>query len=109
MPESEMTLIELAYRKTGSMIKAAKVIAFLHSWQTTTDELGRPPTMEEYAASWGISEATAYRHKAEFREVFDKVDSPTEVLEFLAAQGVSATGRRLNRSAVNHLAAYSAA
>jgi hypothetical protein len=87
--------MQLAYRQTGSMLKAARVIAFLDCWEASTDELGRPPTMEEYAEAWNVSEATAYRHKAEFREVFTKCSDPTEVLEFLAAHDLNTRGRRI--------------
>lgn len=109
MPRRRATLIELAYRQTGSMLKAARVIAFLDSWQTTTEKLGRPPTMEEYGADWNLSQATAYRHKAEFREVFTKCEDPTPVLEFLAANGLDTRGRRIDAHDLDDLGVLQAA
>jgi hypothetical protein len=64
--------------------KAAKVIAFVATYHATQQELGRPPSMEEYAEDWGISRATAFRDLALFREAQPFFDQPAG---FIAAVG----------------------
>jgi hypothetical protein len=89
------TLLELAQAKTGSMLKAARVVAFVVGWETVRRDLGREPTVDEYAAWWKEDRATAYRHLALFRTVFDARPDivPGEVLDHFAAQRRSVTDR----------------
>jgi predicted kinase len=87
------SVLEVAYAKTGSMLKAARVAAFVVGWGAVRDELGRTPTVEEYAEWWRENERTAYRHMAEFREVFNRCETPDPVLDLMAAQRVQPSGR----------------
>jgi hypothetical protein len=80
------TVIELAYARTGSMLKAARVLAFIAAWGILREEFGRTPTVEEYAKRFGESVATGYRHQALFREVFDRLDTPDALLDRAAAR-----------------------
>jgi len=77
--------MEFAYARTGSMLKAARVVAFIVGWAVVRRELGREPTVDEYAAWWKEHRATAYRHRAEFREVFG-VSTPGPILDALERQ-----------------------
>jgi hypothetical protein len=79
------TAMEFAYARTGSMLKAARVVAFIVGWAVVRRELGREPTVDEYAAWWKEHRATAYRHRAEFREVFG-VSTPGPILDALERQ-----------------------
>jgi hypothetical protein len=81
----DATLIEIAYARTGSMLRAARVVAFIQAWGVTRRELGRTPTMDEYVDFWGEGRSTAYKHLGEFREVFDRCEWPDPVLDLLAA------------------------
>lgn len=84
------TLIELAYARTGSMLKAARVVAFVTSWDVVRRELGRRPTVAEYSEYWRESERTAWRHLALFREVFDRDEvTPDDVLDLVADERAS--------------------
>lgn len=74
-------MVELAYARTGSMLKAARVVAFIQAWGVVREQLGRPPTVEEYAEYWGESKSTAYKHQVEFRAVFDRCRTPDPVLD----------------------------
>ena len=87
------SMIELAYAKTGSMLKAARVVAFVHAWSVVRRELGREPTIAEYVEYWKESTATAYRHLAEFREVFTKCETPGQVLDHIEDQAQDVAGR----------------
>jgi hypothetical protein len=84
------TVLEVAYAKTRSYRKAARVAAFVVAWGVVRRELGRTPSVEEYAEYWKQSRATAFREQEAFREVFDRCDTPDLVLDRLeAAQRVS--------------------
>lgn len=83
MADQRASLIEIAYRRTGSMLRAARVVAFIHAWGVVRRELGRTPTMDEYAAYWKEPRRTAYKHLGEFRECFDLCQWPDPVLDAL--------------------------
>jgi hypothetical protein len=87
---SSATVLELAYARTGSMLKAARVVAFITGWAVTTRELGREPTVDEYAEWWKENRATVYRHLALFREVFDRCETPAPVVAAMEAQRATA-------------------
>jgi hypothetical protein len=79
------TLLELAYLRQGSMLKAARVAAFVTGWGVVRRELGHEPSVDEYAEWWKEHRATAYRHLAEFRVVFPQFETPGPVLDHLEA------------------------
>lgn len=79
------SVLEVAYLQTGSLRRAARVAAFVFAWAKCRRELGREPSMEEYADYWRESAATAYREQALFREVFS-CDSPAPVLDLVEAR-----------------------
>src|SRR5689334_21968509 len=59
-----------------------RLIAFLQSWDLLRAELGRPPTIEEYAKRFALAQPTAYRVRKLFEEAFQD-QSPDEVLDLL--------------------------
>lgn len=79
------SLIEVAYAKTGSMLKAGRVVSFITAWDVVRRQLGRRPTVAEYAAWWKEHERTVWRHLELFRTVFDAQENlwPDDVLEAL--------------------------
>lgn len=74
------TLLELAYARTGSMLKAARVSSFAVAWSVVRADLGRAPSVDEYAAWWKEPRATAYRHRDEFRQVTG-LDTPDPIID----------------------------
>lgn len=78
-----MTVLEAAYRATGSFRKAGKIGVFVEAWGISRRRLGRTPTVEEYAADWGIDRATAFREQQLFRETFPKLKTPDPILDKL--------------------------
>jgi len=86
------TILEVAYAKTGSMLKAARVVAFVFAWGQARKDLGSSMSVEDFAEYWGESVATAYRQQALFREVFDLCRTPDPVLDMLEVAG----GERLD-------------
>ncbi len=63
------TLVEYAYARTGSVLKAGRVVGFMTKYAAAREALGTDPSTERYADWWGESYPTAYRHAAEFRAV----------------------------------------
>jgi hypothetical protein len=59
-----------------------RLLAFLQSWDLLRDELGRPPSMNEYAQRFALSPATAARDRALFDEAFPQ-QTPDGVLDLL--------------------------
>jgi len=77
-------MIEVAYAGTGSMLRAARVVAFVLAWGTVREDLGREPTVIEYCAFWKEPHRTAYDQLHLFRQVFN-VDFPGPVLDQVGA------------------------
>lgn len=69
------TVMEVCVAKKG-VLKGARVASFIVSWCIASQALGREITLEEYADWWKESERTAYRHQADFREVFPQWPNP---------------------------------
>lgn len=93
IPANECSLIQFAYGRTGSMLKAARVVGFVIAWRAVRDDLGHEPTVDEYWQWWGVSRRSAYDQLTLFREVFNRADPlvwPGEVLDMIEAsqQGV---------------------
>ena len=61
--------------------RAFRMVEFVQSWAIAEHDVGRPITIEDYAAWWREgSRSTAYRRLAEFREAFAPLDSPSDAL-----------------------------
>jgi hypothetical protein len=76
------TVLEVAYARTGSMIKAGRIVAFVAAWGIVRRDLGRTPTVDEYAAGWKVPRSTSYKHLGEFRACFG-LDTPDPILDRL--------------------------
>jgi hypothetical protein len=59
-----------------------RLLAFLQAWDLLRDELGRAPTLEEYAERFALRPATARRDRALFDAAFPGA-SPGRVLDAL--------------------------
>lgn len=73
---------------------AARIAQYAMTWV----ELGHFPTAVEYASSWNVDERTAWRHRAEFEEVFG--DRWREVVDQVADE-VRRRGEKSPRSLIS--------
>lgn len=62
----------------GGFRAASRVLSFAMEWGIVVQELKRRPTVEEFAEFWKVSNATAYRDQARWREVFPEFDTPSD-------------------------------
>jgi hypothetical protein len=83
-----MSLLELCVKRTGGPARGAKVAAFIVGWGRVRRELGRTPTVEEYADYWNMPVRTAYLDQRHFRTAFKPLQTPDPVLDHMAAQGL---------------------
>lgn len=73
--------------------KASRVAAFIVMWAwQMRDESKDALTITEFQRYWNEGERQAYRHQAEFRELWSEVDTPNE----LARQVVPHLGAKLD-------------
>jgi hypothetical protein len=86
--QKRMTWARLMAQRVG-VRRAARVIAFVSTYYATQQELGHPPTMEEYADDWGMSHRTAYRDLELFREAQPFFEEPSG---FIAVCGPQVVG-----------------
>lgn len=89
---TDCTLVEYAYGRTGSILKAARVVSFMVQYAAARESFGHDLTAEQYAEYWGMSNATAYRHFADFAQVFGHRDVG-RVLDQVAEQKVGVQDR----------------
>lgn len=74
------SLAEVLAERVGfrSMIK---VLTFIVSWGTVYEDLGREPSIEEFADWWKSSRAKAFRDQQLFRKAMPEFDTPTLLWE----------------------------
>lgn len=77
--------------------KGAFTAAHLAQYAMTQADLGKFPSAAAYARAWAIDERTAWRHRAEFEEVFG--DHWREVVDQVAEQ-IKTRGERSSRKLV---------
>jgi hypothetical protein len=87
-----MTLLELCVRRVGFR-RGARVGAFVVAWGVARRELGRRPTVEEYAAYWKQPRTSAFREQEWFREAFPECETPDPLLDLMEREGL---GERLD-------------
>lgn len=63
-----------------------QVLTFIVAWAMVRDDLGREPTIDEYAKWWKQSERTAYREQALFRQALPGEKSPSRLIDVTSAQ-----------------------
>jgi hypothetical protein len=94
MPAAHRTLGDIAVINllaTGepqwkAALKASRVAIFLWSVARYYEEHGAWPTQADYASEWKLSERTARRDWATFREVFPSESSPERLAEWVVLQ-----------------------
>ena len=88
------TLLELCVARAGgtwrSIPKGMRVCQFVLEWLVVSQIEERAITMPEYRRFYDEPERSAYRHLAEFRELFGKgwneFNDPQPLVDFIAAQ-----------------------
>jgi hypothetical protein len=88
MADQRMSLAELCVKRTGKHLAGARLAVFIVSWGRCRADLGRTPTVEEYAEWWKQPVTTAYREQQEFREAFAPLQTPDPVLDHMAREGL---------------------
>ncbi len=73
----------LDQRAAGDRRLRERVAALMLQWDHLREELGRAPTVEEYADRWKMPISTAYRAMAEFRGLFPSERDPARLLDLL--------------------------
>jgi hypothetical protein len=79
-PEAD-PFVDVLFRRAGPR-RGARVVSFMQAWGVVAEELERTPTIEEYAARFGVEVATAYRDQALFRDTFHE-ETPARILALL--------------------------
>jgi hypothetical protein len=79
--ENGETIADVIAERVGQR-PGMRLVGFLQSWDLLRDELGRGPTIEEYATRFGLTPATAYRDRKLFDEAFPH-QTPDDVLDLL--------------------------
>jgi hypothetical protein len=77
------TLVDVINERVGQR-PGMRLIAFLQAWDLLRDELGRAPSVDEYAKRFGLTAPTAYRDRKLFEEAFPN-QTPDMVLDMLWA------------------------
>ena len=72
-------------RRVG-LRKGRQVGSFMAAWALVEAKLGHEPTLEEYAAWWKESRATAFREQALFRECFPEETTPSRLNALVAGK-----------------------
>jgi hypothetical protein len=81
-------------------MKGMRVTTFITQWTLASSMLGHPITLDEYCDWWNENERTAYRHQAQFRELFPELETPQPIAnraiarrrEKIAEKGVKGVG-----------------
>lgn len=99
MARAPRTLAEFAFeglRRSGvgqikAAVQGAQVVADIWALAFAAHQLGHWPTQPEYAAFWKITDRTAQRQWARFRQAFPDESSPDRLARWM----VSELGRRM--------------
>lgn len=84
------TVAEIAMARSGFR-GATRAITFIALWGTVAENMGRAPSMEEYAEFWFKSRATSYREKQAYEVCFP--DVPIEQMWENARRQVKSRGQ----------------
>jgi hypothetical protein len=66
--------------------KSAQACSTAWALAHAAHKLGRWPSQQEYAEYWKITDRTAQREWARFREVFPGAESPDDLARYLASE-----------------------
>src|SRR4051812_6207436 len=75
------TLADVIAERVGQR-PGMRLVAFLQAWDLLRAELGRAPTVDEYARRFALTPATAYRDKKLFDKAFPN-ETPDQILDVL--------------------------
>jgi hypothetical protein len=96
--EHGATLADVIAERVGRR-PGMRLVAFLQAWDLLRDELGRPPTVDEYAKRFTLTPASAYRDRKLFDDAFPQ-QTPDEILDLLwqwhDARGGALLGARVS-------------
>jgi hypothetical protein len=74
-------------------MKGARVQAFIAQWTIASQSIGGPITLAEYADWWREPRSTAFRHQAQFRELFPELETPQPIADAAIARADEWTSR----------------
>lgn len=77
------TLLEHVYVRTGGLRATYRVGMLIQQWAIVHRDLGRRPTVAEYANWWKVTERTAYNQLADFAKAFPDEHGPDRIAEAL--------------------------
>ncbi len=72
------TWIEVAVKNAG-MRKGTTGLVWAFEWAVVRETLGREPSVEEVAETWGLNRRKAFREQAAFREAFPMLETPAHI------------------------------
>jgi hypothetical protein len=82
--EEGLPFDRVAWRRLGGDERALRlVLGYLQSYSHLMDDLGRPPTSEEFANRWRFSLESVRDDEALFRQAFPEEDNPERILRLL--------------------------
>lgn len=84
------TVLEVAVA-VGGYRKGFRVATYIAQWTIAQRALGHEPTVEEAAAWWKESRRTWFKYQSEFREIFDRLDTPGYFAERIIADSDAET------------------
>jgi hypothetical protein len=88
------SLFRHAEERVGTL-GAGKVCAFMVAWQVVRDQLGREPTVREYAEWWRMTERGAYGELRKFRQAFgEEHRTPSAILDQVLDDWERSSGAR---------------
>ncbi len=67
----------------GDPVRARGILAYVEAFGRQMDELGRSPSVGQYAERWDVDIATATRERNSFAAVFPREEDPTGVANML--------------------------
>lgn len=71
-----------------------KVQTFISQWAMASQAMGEPiADVREYAEWWRMPQSTAYRHLAQFRELFPELETPQPIADAAIAHAEQWTSR----------------
>lgn len=75
MKRAPTTLLEHCLARAG-LVKGGRVASVIAGWAIASENVGHELTLQEYREWWRMSERTAYREQAIFREAFPEFSTP---------------------------------
>jgi putative component of membrane protein insertase Oxa1/YidC/SpoIIIJ protein YidD len=101
--KQRVAVAALAIQKVG-LRRGFAVLRIITGWAFCWNSLGHRPTVSEYAI-WayetaGVSKATSYSDIKLFRQVFDKCDDPSPVVEHQRAKIAEAGSQSMGAAIV---------